>query len=141
MRAAKYVQGMGVVVAIAGWCAWASAGCGSGGGAGSSEMKKVMTNIKAVTIIIVDTGSKIGEKKPDAKDVKPLQTNGAKLEVLTRQLFPMLTDAMCKQQGRNLAKGTGDLMKHSKAKNSEGIADAISQIRATCSACHNCAGL
>jgi cytochrome c556 len=134
--------GIAVALAVMGWSSLAVAQCGGGGGGGAGNMKQIMASMKPVTEGIVEAGSKIGEKKPNEKDVKPLQSNGAKLAGLTSQLFTCVKgDAKCAAVAQKLAKGVGDLKKNCKSKKSEGIADAISQIRATCGECHNCPGL
>jgi cytochrome c556 len=104
-------------------------------------MKRVMTGMKTVTTNLVDADQKLGEKKPDSKEVTPFQTNAAKLGNLNRQLFTMLSDAKCKEEARKINKGVSDLLKYAKKKDSNGMHDGISQIRATCGACHGCPGL
>ena len=125
-----------VSLVIIGWCSFAAAQC-----AGSEDMKKVMGSMKTVTTALVDADQKLGEKKPDSKEIKPFQANAAKLGMLNRQLFTMLSDKMCKQVAGKLNKGVSDLRKNAEKKDSNGMHDGISQIRATCSECHGCAGL
>ena len=113
--------------------------CGTA--ASPAALKKLMGPMKEVTTAIVDAGQKLGEKKPDAKEAKPFQTNAARLAAMNRQLFPMLSDRMCKEVSAKLQKGCSDLSKAAQKKDSNAIADGISQIRASCSECHGCAGL
>jgi len=140
MKMARFV-GAAVAALVIGWCGLAAAQCGPGAG-GMAEMKKMMAPIKDVTVSIVEAGQKLGEKKPDAKEAKVFETNARKLGMLNQRIFTMVKgEAACALASRKLNKGVGDLIKCAQKKDSNGIADGISQIRATCSECHGCAGL
>jgi hypothetical protein len=137
------ISGAAILALVVGWwwCGVAAAQCGGGGGGSMAEMKKMMGPMKDVTMVIVEAGQKLGEKKPDDKEAKFFETNARKLGMMNKRLFTMLSDPMCKQASAKLNKGVADLIKCAGKKDSNGIADGISQIRATCGECHNCPGL
>jgi len=138
MRTVAFVAWALVALAV-GWLSLVQGQCGGGGP--NPEMKKMMTPMKDVTVSLVDAGQKLGEKKPDAKEAKTFETNAKRLGMMNKRLYSMLSDKMCKDEAQKLNKGVGDLIKCAGKKDSNGIADGISQIRATCSACKGCAGL
>ena len=123
----------GVVLA---WCGAAAAQCGGGGGGVSMDMKKIMMNMKTLTVDLVDADSKMGEKKPDAKEAKAFQSGAAKMAFLNNQLYKCLNTDMHRMADKKLQKGINDLNKQAKSKDSAGIHDGVSQIRAACSSCH-----
>jgi hypothetical protein len=137
MRTVAFVA-CALVVLAAGWLSLVQGQCGGGS---SAEMKKMMAPMKDVTVALVDAGQKLGEKKPDAKEAKVFETNAKKLGMMNKRLYTMLSDNMCKAEAQKLNKGVGDLIKCAGKKDSNGIADGISQIRATCSGCKTCPGL
>jgi hypothetical protein len=138
MRTVAFVACALVVLAV-GWLSLVQGQCG--GGAPNPEMKKMMAPMKDATVSLVDAGQKLGEKKPDAKEAKTFETNAKKLGMMNKHLYSMLTDNMCKAESQKLNKGVGDLIKCAGKKDSNGIADGISQIRATCGSCKTCPGL
>ena len=135
MRKAGYVAGAVIAVLTLAWCGSAAAQCGGGGGV-SMDMKKIMMNMKTLTVDLVDADSKMGEKKPDAKEAKAFQSSAAKMAYLNNQLYKCLNTDMHKMAAKKLQKGINDLSKQAKAKDSAGIHDGVSQIRASCSECH-----
>ena len=140
MRTIAFLAFALMVLAV-GWLELVQGQCGGGGGGSMAEMKKMMGPMKDVTVAIVDAGQKLGEKKPDAKEAKTFETNVRRLGMMNKRLYTMLSDAMCKGEAQKLNKGVGDLIKCAQKKDSNGIADGISQIRATCGSCKMCPGL
>ena len=140
MRKAGSLAGVVIAVLTLAWCGSVAAQCGGGGGV-MMEQKKIMGNMKTVTMDLVEADSKMGEKKPEAKEAKAFQSGAAKMAYLNSQLFKMLNTDMHKMAAKKLQKGINDLNKSAKAKDSAGIHDGVSQIRASCSECHADKGL
>ena len=136
MRKAGYLAGAVIAVVTFAWCGSAAAQCGGGGGGVSMDMKKIMMNMKTVTVDLVDADSKMGEKKPEVKEAKAFQSGAAKMAFLNNQLYKCLNTDMHKMAAKKLQKGINDLNKQAKSKDSNGIHDGVSQIRAACSCCH-----
>jgi len=140
MRIVSFVTFAFMVLAVA-WLELVQGQCGGGGGS-MAEMKKMMGPMKEVTMAIVDAEQKLGEKKPDAKEAEVFKTNARRLGAMNQRIFTMVkSDAMCAGESKKLNKGVGDLIKCAGKKDSNGIADGISQIRATCGSCKMCPGL
>ncbi len=137
MRTVSFAAFALMVMAVA-WLHLAQGQCGGG----NAEMKKAMVPMKDVTMAIVEAGQKMGEKKPEAKEAKVFETNAKRLGMLNQRIFTMVkSDPPCAAEAKKLHKGVGDLIKCAQKKDSVGIADGISQIRATCGACKSCPGL
>jgi hypothetical protein len=138
MRIVSFVAFAFMVMAVA----WLELVQGQCGGGPNPEMKKVMTPMKDVTVAIVEAGQKLGEKKPDAKEAEVFKTNARRLGAMNQRIFTMVkSDPPCATECKKLNKGVGDLIKCAQKKDSNGIADGISQIRATCGSCKTCPGL
>lgn len=125
-----------MAVAVFSACGLCCAQCGGGGGGVSMDMKKIMGNMRTVTLDLIEADSKMGEKKPDAKEAKVFQMGAQKMAYLNNQLYKCLNTDMHRMAAKKLQKGINDLLKQAKAKDSAGIHDGVSQIRAACSCCH-----